>query len=243
MKIRKLVILGKDEKMKKGYFIHNLPNEIPMNYQFCFVRSRIGIAPDANLARNWEVTRQLERGLYQFPKLTAENDVYDHSSHMVEDTHYHIEAKWVIICGLYVDLQFLNNWVGNFTDQSPIRPIIYMTYDHWDAILKGDNAEAVAITLLNKADLCMSKYGVKAPILPKYCNKLKFWEYEGNKIYWEESGLSTVDEFEYLDEPGSPIEDPEIPIISPTVPKKWKAKYPPMFGLVGGEVIYEAVEE
>ena len=126
---------------KKGYFIHNLPSEIPSNYDFCFVRSRIGTKSDPNLAGNWNTTRYLQRGLYQFPKLTAENDVYIHSSVMVEDTWNYTNARWIVLCGLYVDLAFISTWVGKIVEQAPnYRPVIYTTYDHWESILKGDNA-------------------------------------------------------------------------------------------------------
>ena len=231
---------------KKIYFIHNLPGELPSNYDGCFVRARIGVAPDPNIDTYWQNTRYLQRGLYQFPKPTAENDVHEHVSTLIESTWYYGAARWVVLCALYVDLQFINTWVGRMADTA-FRPVIYTTYDHWNAILKGDNVESVALTILNKADLCMSKYGVKAPVMPRFASKLKFWEYEGNKIYWNEEGLECDSEFQYLDEPGSTPDDPDDPDTPPanipTMTGKWKSTFPPLWSLLGGEVIHEPINE
>ena len=225
----------------KGYFIHNLPDEIPSNYDFCFVRSRIGVNPDLTLDKNWHNTRYLSRGLYQFPKPTADDDVYEHSSIMVQDSWYYPDAKWIVLCGLYVDLQWINMWVGKIADQTDMLPVVYTTYNNWDAITTGPNAESVVSAITTKGRLCMSKYGVQKPILPKYTNKLYFWEHAQNKILYEPAGLEVDSGFNYGDEPGTDPIEPDPPVEPPVVitpPKKWRivgqvSTYEPR--LFGGE--------
>lgn len=190
--------------MQKGYFIHNLPNEPVTGKDFCFVRTRKGMAGEPYVNDYVYKTRNLNIGLYQYPLITA-GDAYEHSSKMVEDCSTfntkgfgeHGVLKWCVLNACYInDLEFITNWVKNFNNQIGsigARPVIFITYDKWNAICKGDDVLTVAGNLTKAADLCISVYNVEKPVLPAYSQKLYWWEYQQNYVYLDEAGIACAD--------------------------------------------------
>jgi hypothetical protein len=153
-------------------------------------------------------TRQLNVGLYQNPQPSAKASVFDHSSLMAEDCgnftgnafgHEHGTLKWCVLnaCNLN-SLEWITLWVSNFSKQcSNVRPVVYITYEKWAQIIEGlPDAVTVIGNLLLDADMCMSKFYVKKPVLPSYANQLNFWEYSLNYLQYEETGIACSSEFE-----------------------------------------------
>ncbi len=193
--------------MEKGYFIHKLPTIDPVDagMSFAFLRSRVGLKSDPDITTYTKITRGMPVGLYQFPKPAADAGAYEHSSILVQDMQnfsggefgeQHGTLKWAVLCALYLNsLTWIMEWVENIQKQAPsVRPVIYIDYDKWSAIAKGDDILLVAKNLLTAADLCITKFNVKAPILPTYCDKLYFWEYALNYVYKDSAGIECADE-------------------------------------------------
>ena len=104
------------------------------------------------------------------------------------------------------------------------------------------------------------RYGVEGDI-PLWAmpwaqeNNLLIHEYEGGKVVWMgDENIFDNDIYKYMIDCGPPVEQPGepasttpaviIPVTQPiNFPKKWVSKFPPLFGILGGEVITEAVEE
>jgi hypothetical protein len=199
----------------KGYFIHkqHLYDANPTNFDFCWVKTRQGMDSYPNLDRCWDVSVGVPRGIYQFAGImTAEENPWHHSSVMVQDLQNY-PADWVVLFGDYMNLIELQTWVGNFLDQAPPidhKPVIFMTHDHWNKILKGDDVQVVAERLIAKADICISQYNVEHPTMPRYCQKLFYWESEDGIVQYEPNGIQTVDQ--QPDDPGDPDPgDPDVP--------------------------------
>lgn len=192
--------------MKKGYFVHKDVGLDPASagMEFAFLRTRSGVALDTNINSYVKTTRGMDVGLYQSPIPTAEHDAYVHSSQMAEDCgtftgggygDNHGTLRWVVLNCLNINsLAWITTWVSNFLVQCPnIRPVLYITYDKWNAICKGDNILTVAGNLAKAADLCITKFQVEAPTLPNYTNKLYFWESSLNVLNLEETGIVCAD--------------------------------------------------
>jgi len=185
--------------MEKAYFIHNLPNEIPANYDTAFILAKIGIQTDPNFPANWSKCGHIKKGLYVRPVVTPQNDVFAHASYLLEliqivqsSDGRAWDAAPIVLNAMQpnIDLMFMNNWVSYLIEhiQPTQRPLIYITPAWWSKIQKGDDAEVISKRILLGADLLVSQYNVSQPDKPTYCNLVKYWEFTNNKVSFDETG-------------------------------------------------------